>query len=165
MNIIFLDVDGVLNSKAYFETVKEKNLMYAALDEGKIPLLKRIVKDNKAAIVLSSTWKTLNNPKEPEAYKMWSYLLSTLAKYDIEIISTTPNLAKKRPEEIKAWLDDWTGEKIKWISIEDDYSEKDYAACGIGGHLIQTVFFTDKVSEGGLQEKHVGIARQLFLKQ
>ena len=36
---------------------------------------------------------------------------------------------------------------------------------GIGGHLVQTEFFTDNINDGGLQEKHVRLAKKLFDSQ
>ena len=121
--------------------------------------------ENNAHIVLSSTWKDLDHEGE-SCYIMWQYLINSLAKYDMKIMSKTPLIAQKRPLEIKTWLDNRVDkEDIKWISIDDDYGEEDYEEYGIGGHLIHTKFFTYDINDGGLQEKHVELAKQLFENQ
>ena len=167
MNIVFLDIDGVLNSMPYFESIKGKrDKIHNEIDESKLPLLKRIVEENNAHIVLSSTWRNLDHEEESHCYAMWQYLVNSLAKYDMKIISKTPLIAQKRPLDIKTWLD-IRGDKedIKWISLDDDYSEEDYKEFGIGGHLVHTKFFTYNINDGGLQEKHVELAKQLFDRQ
>lgn len=167
MNIVFLDIDGVLNSMPYFESIKDKrDRTHNEIDESKLPLLKRIVEENNAHIVLSSTWRDLDHEEETYCYAMWQYLINSLAKYDMKIMSKTPLIAQKRPLEIKTWLDNRVDkEDIKWISLDDDCSEEDYEEYGIGGHLVHTKFFTYDINDGGLQEKHVALARQLFQEQ
>lgn len=167
MNIVFLDIDGVLNSMPYFESIKcKRDSIHNEIDESKLPLLKRIVEENNAYIVLSSTWRDLDHEEESNCYAMRQYLVNSLARYDMKIISKTPLIAQKRPLEIKTWLDNRVDkENIKWISIEDDYSEEDYKEFGICGHLVHTKFFTYDINEGGLQEKHVELAKQLFERQ
>lgn len=164
MNIVFLDIDGVLNSMPYFESIKGKrDKIYNEIDESKLPLLKRIVEENNAHIVLSSTWRDLDHEEESCCYTMWQYLVNSLARYDMKIISKTPLIAQKRPLEIKTWLDNRVDkEDIKWISLDDDYNEEDYKEFGIGGHLVHTKFFTYDINDGGLQERHVELAKQLF---
>ena len=106
MNIVFLDIDGVLNSMPYFESIKGKrDKIHNEIDESKLPLLKRIVEENNAHIVLSSTWRNLDHEEESHCYAIWQYLVNSLAKYDMKIISKTPLIAQKRPLEIKTWLD------------------------------------------------------------
>ena len=54
MKIIFLDIDGVLNSIAY---EREKAPEQSFIDESRLPLVAQIVRKTGAAIVLSSTWR------------------------------------------------------------------------------------------------------------
>ena len=79
-NIVFLDIDGVLNSLHCSDDI----------DEQKLPLLKRILDENNAQVVLSSTWRSLEGVDNPECQRLWSYLVDTLARYDISIVSKTP---------------------------------------------------------------------------
>lgn len=167
MNIVFLDIDGVLNSMPYFESIKGKrDRIHNEIDESKLPLLKQIIEENNAHIVLSSTWRDLDDEEHPTCYAMWEYLVKSLEKYDMRIMSKTPIIKQKRPLEIKTWLENRVDKnEIKWISLDDDWSEKHYEEYGIGGHLVSTKFFTYDINDGGLQEKHVLLAKELFENQ
>ena len=55
MKIIFLDVDGVLNSQDLLERCGEDKLV--PIDEENIRCLKEIVDETGAEIVLSSSWR------------------------------------------------------------------------------------------------------------
>ena len=67
MKIIFLDIDGVLNSETDFlpEAIKydpvhsklQKGEKWKIISAGKLALLNRIVRETDAKIVLSSTWR------------------------------------------------------------------------------------------------------------
>lgn len=167
MNVLFLDIDGVLNSMLYCDQQRDKK-GHNEIDESKLPLLKRIVDENDALIVLSSTWRDLEGDDNPSCIEMWNYLIDSLAKYGMQIAESTPYVHCNRPLEIKAWLEKYQllhGESVNWISLDDDFSEKDYEAAGIGGHLIQTKFFVKSFDEGGLLEKHVRIAKEMFDSQ
>ena len=54
MKVIFLDVDGVLNSQQLFEKSEDAQLI--SVDEENIKNLKKIVDATGAKIVLSSSW-------------------------------------------------------------------------------------------------------------
>ena len=53
MNVIFLDIDGVLNCT----TTQDKCGNYVGIEDAKLSELKRIVEKTGAKIVLISTWK------------------------------------------------------------------------------------------------------------
>ena len=55
MKVIFLDIDGVLNSRAYDR--KRNWNEQSDIDETRLTLVKEIVDATEAKIVLSSTWR------------------------------------------------------------------------------------------------------------
>ena len=184
MNVIFLDIDGVLNSDEYFKEVRGQS-GFVEIDKNTLPILKQIVEENNAVLVLSSTWRCLDDPEYPSGYAMWINLINALASVGLGLYDKTPYLFRThfdencepinlldlpeetpvntRPLEIKAWLDEHPDVKA-WISIEDDYAEEHYKTSGIPGHLLQTSFWGPK-EECGLQKHHVEIAREMFDKQ
>ena len=87
MNIIFLDVDGVLNSSAYFKENKSKG--HADISDFHLQMLAKIYHTCNAKIVLSSSWRELD-VEDLHVYWMYQYLLDELARYDMEIIDKTP---------------------------------------------------------------------------
>ena len=85
MNIVFLDVDGVLNSENYLIYMYEKNkrpyhLYDMPFDPKCMENLKRLVKETKSKIVISSTWRKYekNMEKLPNAYKSVFFILQNI---------------------------------------------------------------------------------------
>lgn len=98
MKIIFLDVDGVLNDNSGYH-----------LDDFRLKLLKRIIKQTDAKIVVSSTWRL----------SKLSLLQKKLNKYDLKIYSQT-DVLDKRENEIHSWLNKNSDLNIsQWVSIDD----------------------------------------------
>ena len=56
MKVIFLDIDGVLNS-IKFDRLRMRDGRSDFIDESRLPLLKQIVDSTNAVIVLSTTWR------------------------------------------------------------------------------------------------------------
>ena len=80
MKIVFLDIDGVLvpiDSKI------------AKIKENKIVLLKKLLDETDAKVVLSSTWRVLFLPQNRDE-ELYEYLIKLLNKYNIEIYDITP---------------------------------------------------------------------------
>ena len=97
MKIIFLDIDGVLNSDEYFEKTVHLNIqgIESEIDIEKVKLLKKAIDETGAKVVLSSTWRYKRKVK---------YLKELLSHYGIVIVDSTPFLENKRGLEIKQWL-------------------------------------------------------------
>lgn len=164
MNIIFLDIDGVLNSMAYFAQNKGKGRRHSDISDYHLKMLAEIYHTCNAKIVLSSSWREIDNPTNPGVYWLWEYLVDKLAEYGMEIMDKTPLLPDmNRPLEIKTWLDQQPNKKsIRFVSLDDDFSKERYDEYGIGDCLIKTSFYCDDVSEGGLQREHVDKAIELL---
>lgn len=151
--IIFLDIDGVLNSNEYFESLPKEKEKFIEIDENKVLLLKEIVDKTGAEIVLSSTWRDLDCNDCKEAMEMYQYLLNTLKKHGLSILDKTPYINCNRPKEIKEWLNH---NKVQnFISLDDDFNEEQYQEQGLVNCLIKTSFWE---SNGGLQREHVNKA-------
>ena len=155
-NVIFLDIDGVLNSMDYFTSEEYVNRYRADgfrdIDENKVILLKQLCDKSKATLILSSTWRGLIGTDH------YDYLETTLAKYSLTIDSHLPKLDYNRPLEIKTWLDDHVDERIKYVSLDDDFSYEQYDVYGLGKCLVKTSFY-----DGGLKQSHVDLALKILL--
>lgn len=59
MKIIFLDIDGVLNSDEYFDKIKYLKIegIESEIDRKKVKLLQEAVKQTGAKVVLTSSWR------------------------------------------------------------------------------------------------------------
>lgn len=160
MKIIFLDIDGVLNSDDYLEKVEDCD-GYTEINSEKVKLLKEIVDRTGAEIVLSSTWRNLSNiPGSKEIHPQYTYLVESLEEFGLRIKDHTPCMKNNRMEEIKTWVDNHGGrEKIKFVSLDDDFPVFWYALYGIGDCLVQTCFYEP---DGGIQRKHVEMAVKIL---
>ena len=96
MKVIFLDVDGVLNSNTSKSCSPNG---YLGVSDKYVKRLKRIVNDTGAKVVLSSDWKMARD-------RDYTYLTQKLwFKGGIRIHSQTPNIEReKRGREIYEWL-------------------------------------------------------------
>lgn len=160
MKVIFLDIDGVLNN-SYTE---EKIDQYIFVEDRKIELLKRLMDNTGAKIVLTSTWRhgwpELKEGKMTQDVKLFLALQNKLLEFDIEILDYTPitnGAMNKRGEEIDAWLKEWQGEAVESFVILDDLS-------GVylrphSKYLVQTSFMK------GLEEKHIYLAEKILKVQ
>lgn len=124
MKVIFLDIDGVLNN----DYTKECVAGYTFVDDEKILLLKEIIDQTGAKIVLSSTWRrgweckeqiTEPTPSDVQDIRLFDALVEKLKEYDIELMSYTEDFGL-RGEEIDKWLSEWRGELIESFIILDD---------------------------------------------
>lgn len=123
MKVIFLDVDGVLNSEMSRNKDKSSNWMENEVSEIHLKELKRIVEETGAKIVLSSSWR-IDHPKHTGRDKIVDPLLKVLVTkmgiYGLEIMDVTPDLlGKARGFEIKSWLDEHS-EVEKFVILDDD---------------------------------------------
>lgn len=118
MNIIFLDVDGVLNSKnklisVYNETGKPHSGYNYPFDEKCLENLRILVQLTNSKLVITSTWRMddigINT------------LLNILKVYNLdkEVIGYTPILGTKRELEIKEFLASLDNEP-NFIILDDD---------------------------------------------
>ena len=73
LNVIFLDIDGVLNSPNYTKKFKEmktrKGRIYKNIDDNALNYLKELQNRYDAKIVLTSTWRKWRNPISIDKFK------------------------------------------------------------------------------------------------
>lgn len=126
MKIIFLDIDGVLNTSETFKEIyyefKETGKRRVEIDLKRVEYLKRIVDATDAKIVLSSTWRFFFNKEDDKLIprnKSAIDLVEILNNYELAIYDITPRDSKgMRCNEINAWLYDKDVESF--VIIDDD---------------------------------------------
>ena len=144
MKIIFLDIDGVLNSKVYD---RESTTEDGNIDKTRLPLVKRIVDETGAKIVLSTTWRKHWVREYACLDKTGKQLVDTLREAGLEIYDKTPYHERyDRPGEIREWLDEHGGEVEAFVILDDAFGF---------GDLSDNLVKTDPGIGRGLMEKHV----------
>lgn len=97
--VVFLDVDGVLNSKT---TVQRTPEGYQGIDDARVELLDNVLKKmGGGKIVLSSDWKELKPIQED-----YIYLVSKLSKYGLSISDFTKDKKHDRGAGIVQYLEE-----------------------------------------------------------
>jgi hypothetical protein len=136
MKIIFLDIDGVLNHQLWFKIQKNKKVIdtdleynRSMIDETRVDLLNDLIKETKAKVVISSSWRKNHTKEELQ-------IMLEDKGFVGEIIGLTPCLrftgfegyvySVPRGNEIKAWLETNKGilnnkmSKVPYVIFDDD---------------------------------------------
>ena len=125
MKVLFLDIDGVLNSENWFAyriycvknnmvnilmnfvDTDDRNIKHklTMLDDRAIANLNRIIEETGCKVVLSSSWRS-----SIESENIFTQDLLKLKGFKYEFYDVTPRLwfsdfSIRRGEEIKFWLD------------------------------------------------------------
>ena len=150
MNVLFLDVDGVLNDDKCLKNSWRLGTSTNAISREYMDRLAEIVHQSWARVVLSSDWRLhTNRPAD-------SIIRAVLSMWNIRMIGRTPDLikAQHRSEEIRHWLDN-TKENVRNFVILDDMEE---AGFGMEDNFVH-------VKDGqGLREEHVKRAIDILNK-
>lgn len=155
MKILFLDIDGVLNSGPYLKSLTIMPGQHQEIRDYHVQLLSEICHKHRAKIVLCSTWRVLDSDHSPVARKMWLYLQECLQKHNLTIFSKTPVLGGNRPLEIKTWLTNHYDIE-SFVILDDDFPLEEYRQYGLERNLVKTKYFCEKIEDGGLQRGHFG---------
>lgn len=126
MKVIFLDVDGVLNS------VLDNNA--ASVDEKRVALLEELVRKTGAAVVLSSGWRFWFDDDMRPATEEARHFDAMLRAHGVVLYGKTPDLGTEeikrsrefsavKAKEIKAWLG--ARDDIESYVVLDDLDLKD----------------------------------------
>lgn len=130
---MFLDVDGVFNSTAWFHALYERKKHAAKhphdhLDPEAIARANRIVEETGAKVVISSTWRIGRTVEELQD-------LFALHGFKGDIVGKTPGGGGGlRGEKILDWLRDIGEQGASFIAIDDDSYDMD----AVADRLVQT---------------------------
>lgn len=158
MKVVFLDVDGVLNTEETFERNYQEYLTTKVkkepIDEIRVRYLKEIIDKTGAKIVLSSSWRRhceFEGRKIISKESHMAYLIQLLEKYDLYLYDITGyDRDGNRGNEIKEWLEQNMVESF--VVLDDSIADLQPF---IDRELIRTSFSGD---EAGLCQKHIDMA-------
>ena len=148
MKVVFLDIDGVLNSEDYVYSYREYGI---AIDPTRMVLLKQIIDETNAKIVLSTSWREHWEKTPNECGKIGLQINSIFSQYNLEILDKTPNLRTRREQEIWYWLNKHPQVK-NFIVLDDMFLCAEF----LDGHFIKTSNHFDGLDEADV-EKAIGI--------
>lgn len=148
--VVFLDVDGVLNSRT---TVQRTPEGYQGIDDARVELLSNVIKSMGGGdIVLSSDWKEMKSTQED-----YVYLVSKLEKYGLHIFSQTKDKKHNRGEGILHYLEEHP--EIEEYVILDDckFDFADYK------NLWERLLLTNGIERAKFASKTPAVEAMLFM--
>jgi hypothetical protein len=152
MRVIFLDIDGVLNSERFMRAQHERGVVSKDVEEhcrdqidpAAVALLNELIETSGAEVVISSSWRRLFTIGE-----ISRGLRHNGFAHPRSIIGKTPALDVERGHEIQAWLDERG--PTDFVILDDDSDMV---------HLAPRLILIDCAH--GLQREHVEAALRLF---
>jgi len=153
MKVIFLDVDGVINTEDQMRREYEKghktSSYYLTLDHFKIELLAKLVKESGAIVIVSSSWRIGGFEKAPSMVN----LTNQLNQHGIIVSGYTPtSFEGVRGREIAQWIMTNCREIPQFCILDDSSDMEDLKE----EHLIQTTW------KHGLLPEHVEKAKEVL---
>ena len=147
--IIFLDVDGVLNtdsmiaSSADHKGIPNDNTPFGEWCKDRATLIREFANEVGAEIVLSSSWRLFWTLDEIRGF------------LNLELVDKTPNLNTIRGEEISTWLNRNRDFETPFVIFDDESDMEPFL-----DHLVKTEFFGE-----GLTIEHINKARTILQGQ
>ena len=146
MKIIFLDIDGVMNSEVYHRSLNTKKKGWRRFEPEAVKMIKKLVEEFNAKIVVSSLWRFVAKKE------LVTELKETELINHLHIDWKTPIIEPgHRGREIKLWLDEHP--EIKEFVILDDDSD---VLELFSDKFVRTDYYD------GLQAEHYYKAREIL---
>ena len=147
MKVIFLDIDGVLNS-VLFDAQRIIEEEHSRIDMSRVELLSEIIERTGAKIVLSSTWREDWDVDESLRGPDGKYIDKCLAEHSLALIDKTPHLqySDERRIEIATWVARHRDEIESYVILDDIMAG--------WGELWEHVVITNPYGRG-LERNHV----------
>lgn len=144
MKLLFLDIDGVLNSERYVREHKDERGVL--IDKNKMLFLKHIIEKTGAFIVLTSSWREHWGRFPEFCDDCGNRINDIFADFGLKIYDKTPINRYCRESQIKDYID--SIENVESFAILDDmYLSADF----IGDRFVRTSNFKDGLSEADVQ--------------
>ncbi len=154
MRIIFLDIDGVLNSSAYdrFKSDTDGNI-----DKTRLALVKKLVNKTDAKIVLTSSWREHWEKDPADRDEIGIEIAADFAEAGLEIFDKTPKQGYlERSQEIRMWLAE-NDDVESFVIIDDNI----YGWGELSDNFVATSYRIGR----GLEEEHIQRALEMLEKK
>lgn len=121
--VIFLDIDGVLNSNFWNDQPQSEISDGTYIDEEKIKLLASLVKTRNTQIILHSGWRFWFDSKFKPLCKESEKLMELLNKNGLQIDGFTPDLTTEEIRKTKMFSLIKADEILSWLDVHKNITE------------------------------------------
>jgi len=147
VKILFLDIDGVLNSKLFYKYIYKPENGWSRFDPYCVVLIKRLIEEFSMRVVITSTWR--NGIVD----RLMKELEENELVYHLHKDWHTPIIRPaSRGKEIKLWLDEHPEAK-EYLIIDDNENLLE----------DQLTRFVKTSSFAGMAQEHYNQARNILL--
>lgn len=127
--VLFLDIDGVLNSNLENDSLQTEISDGTLIDEEKVKLLALLVRETDAEIILHSGWRFWFDSELKPLCTQANQLVEFLSKHNMYISGITPDLTTEeirktrkfslvKADEILLWMKMHNG-VTNWVVLDD----------------------------------------------
>jgi hypothetical protein len=146
MKIIFLDIDGVMNSETYHKNLDTKKKNWQRFEPEAVKMIKKLVEEFAAKIVISSIWRFVAKKELATELKETGLINHLHTDWKTPIIEPG-----HRGKEIKMWLSEHPEIK-EFVIIDDDSDVLEV----FNDNFVRTDYYD------GLQAEHYYKAREIL---
>ena len=142
--VLFLDIDGVLNSDLWNDSHREEISDGTLIDEGKIKLLAGLVKETDSEIILHSGWRFWFDTELKPLCTQANKLVELLEKENLHISGVTPDLTTEEIRKTKKFSLVKADEILLWLNLHNSVTEwvvlddLDLHSAQISRHQVKT---------------------------
>lgn len=120
MKLIFLDIDGVLNSSSWNEAHPEEIHEGRLIDKEKVKLLSKLVQETQAKIVLHSGWRFWFNENMTPLRREALYFVKLLEEQSLSLYDKTPDLTTEEIRASKKFSLVKASEILEWLKQHEE---------------------------------------------
>lgn len=121
--VLFLDIDGVLNSNFWNDRHQAEISDGTLIDEEKIKLLALLIRETNAEIILHSGWRFWFDAELKPLCTEAGKLVEQLEKENLYISGVTPDLTTEEIRKTRKFSLVKADEILLWINLHDDVTE------------------------------------------
>lgn len=144
MKVIFLDFDGVLNSKNYF---RKSGIGAPFIDTSRMVLLAELTNKTNARIVLTTSWREHWDRKPEKCDAIGKQINEIFGSFSLKIFDKTPRLKNERDREILQWLSE-NGDVQNYVILDD----MPFGWGELTPHFVRTLDYKDGLDESSLNK-------------
>lgn len=119
MNVIFLDIDGVIQSPRYCVAINETGLL-SAFEPAAMHMVQRLIIEANAKIVISSSWRIGSTDRQlKHLFRCCGFKSIAMAFHSDWQTKQIGGFSSKRGDEIAEWLSRHS-EVERYLILDDD---------------------------------------------